>query len=242
MRKSLILGLALALGLAAAVFAGGKQREEKVTLDEVPEAVKATILKEAKGANITEIEKETKNGKVVYEAEFVVGGKEVEIKVDPSGKLLSRKVEEEDDDEVSLNEVPAAVKATILKETKGGKIKEIEREKEDGKIVYEVEFVLAGKKCAITVDPAGKLLGKEVAVTLDEVPAPVKATILKEAKGAKIKEIEKETKNGRVIYEAEFVVDGKEVEIKVDPSGKLLGREVEKEDDDKDDDDDDNGN
>jgi uncharacterized membrane protein YkoI len=66
----------------------------------------------------------------------------------------------------------------------------------------------------------------EEEITLDECPAPVKATILKEAKGGKIEEIEKEVENGVTLYEAEIEVDGKEIEIKVAPDGKLLEKEV----------------
>ena len=139
-------------------------------------------------------------------------------------------------EKLTLDQVPAAVRATIEKEAKGAEIKEIEKEDEDGKLVYEAEFVRDGKETEIKVDPAGKLLSTEVELTLAEVPAAVKATILKEAKGAAIKEVEKETKDGKTAFEAEFVVDGKEVEIMVDPAGKLLSREVEDEEDDEKDD------
>lgn len=72
----------------------------------------------------------------------------------------------------------------------------------------------------------------EVKVTLKEVPDAVRATILREAGDAKVTEIERETKNGKTTYEAEFVQNGKEIEIKIAPDGTLLGREVEDQDDD----------
>ncbi len=92
--------LAAAFGAAGVVYAGGDKgkTEEKVTLDQVPAAVKATILKEAGNNAITEIEKETKDGKVVYEAEWKVDGKEVEIKVAEDGTLLGKEVDGDDDD------------------------------------------------------------------------------------------------------------------------------------------------
>ena len=80
----------------------------------------------------------------------------------------------------------------------------------------------------------------EEEISLDQVPAAVKATILAEAKGAPIKEVEREIKNGRTVYEAEWVVNGQEIEIKVAPDGTLLKREIEEEGDEEDDDDDDN--
>lgn len=50
----------------------------------------------------------------------------------------------------------------------------------------------------------------EVLVTIDQVPAPVKAAILKAADGAKIQKIEQETGKDTVVYEAEWAnADGK---------------------------------
>lgn len=72
--------------------------EVKVTIDQVPEAVKAVILAEAGGAAIEEIEKETEHGQTTYEAEWTVGGKEIELKVSADGKVIKKKVEDADND------------------------------------------------------------------------------------------------------------------------------------------------
>jgi len=156
------------------------------------------------------------------------------------------------DDEVtvSIDQVPAPVKTALL--AQGGTINEIEMETENGQTVYEAEVVVNGKVVDVAVSPDGTVLGAEsddedeandaddeedqddeVQVSLAEVPEAVKATILNEAAGAEIKEIEKETENGQVLYSAELVGDGQEVGIEVAPDGKLLGKEVEDEDDDK---------
>jgi len=151
--------------------------EEQVTLDQVPAAVKATIQSEAQGGTIEEIERENENGKTVYEANVILNGQEVEIKVDPDGTLLGKEVEEadeededeegddddeddddDDDEEVTLDEAPAAVKATILANAQGGTIEEIERETEDGQVVYEAEVEINGKEYEIEVAADGTLL------------------------------------------------------------------------------------
>jgi len=74
----------------------------------------------------------------------------------------------------------------------------------------------------------------EVTVTIDQVPAPVRDTIRAEAGDNPIKEIEAETKNGQTIYEAEWVADGKEVELKLSADGKIIEKKVEDADDDDD--------
>jgi|GEM_PF-487549 len=248
------------IGIAIAAWSGGSKSEERVTLDQVPAAVKATILLEAQGGTIKEIERETKGDTTIYEAEILIGGKEIEIEVAPDGTLLSKGADDEDEDEdddenLSLDQVPPAVKATILKAAHGGKIKEIELENEGGKPVYEVEVLI---ELEIKVAPDGTLLSRKVEgkhgehavlghdddddeedadehLTLNELPAAVKATILREAAGAPIREIERETEHGRTIYEAEVIIDGKEIEIEVAPDGTLLSKKADDEEEDDDD-------
>ena len=62
-------------------------------------------------------------------------------------------------------------------------------------------------------------------VTMAELPAPVQKTLQREAKGGKLEELRKETrKDGRVIYEAEVVKNGKGTDIEVGADGKVLER------------------
>lgn len=91
-----IVAVGLIAGSASAEEKKAKKKEEKVTIDQVPEAVKKTILKEAGANKIKEIEKVTAVGKTTYEAEWIVGGKEIEIEVAEDGTLLGKK--EEDDE------------------------------------------------------------------------------------------------------------------------------------------------
>jgi uncharacterized membrane protein YkoI len=62
----------------------------------------------------------------------------------------------------------------------------------------------------------------EVQVSLEQVPALVKETILAEAQGGTIAEIELESENGQAVYEAEVVVDGQEIELTIAADGKLV--------------------
>ena len=104
-RKPWLMAAALAclcVALAIPAIAGkcGKKKERNVTLDQVPAAVKATILREAGKNKIEEIEEVSVDGKVLhYEAEWKAGGKEIEIEVAPDGKLLKKEIEDDDDDD-----------------------------------------------------------------------------------------------------------------------------------------------
>jgi hypothetical protein len=59
--------------------------ETKLTLDAVPTAARAALIREAQGAAITTVDKEESNGKVIYETDVMLNGKNWEIKVDPDG-------------------------------------------------------------------------------------------------------------------------------------------------------------
>jgi hypothetical protein len=63
-------------------------------------------------------------------------------------------------------------------------------------------------------------------VKLDEVPAPARAAIERETSGARIKEIERETRGGKRVYEVEFIRDNREQEIHVAEDGTVLKRKT----------------
>lgn len=64
---------------------------EAVKLEDLPAPVQATFRREAKGGELEELRKETrKDGKVIYEAEIVKGGKGWDIEVNADGKVVER--------------------------------------------------------------------------------------------------------------------------------------------------------
>lgn len=240
------LGLAVAVGVATAGDA------PKMSLDQAPPEARAALLKLAGGAQILAVQREKERGIELYEAEWKVNGKEAEAKVMANGDLV------EMEEEIDAAALPEAVKAVVTKHFPAGAKIECERVT---MLVYEIEGKVNGKEKEIAVLPTGKMLGKgkekddhddgdddddggdddenEQRVSLDQLPPAVKATILAEAKGAQIKEIERENTKAGAVYEAEWVENDRQVEIKVAPDGKVLKRQVEQDDDDDGDDDDD---
>lgn len=71
--------------------------EVKMTLDQVPPAVRASLEREAQGAVIKTVDKEEDKGKVIYETDVMVNGKNWEIKVDGEGKVVSKKLDPENE-------------------------------------------------------------------------------------------------------------------------------------------------
>ncbi len=180
-RQVKFVGLLMVAGLALCIGAVATQRmvegEREVTLAEVPELVKAAILAQAQGNTINEIEVEVENGQQVYEAEVIVNGREVDIRVAADGTVLGEETDDEDGDDddeaddddedederdvrVSLGELPPAVQAVLT--SLNGEIRELERETEDGREQYAADVVIDGQLFDVEIAPDGTLLKKEV--------------------------------------------------------------------------------
>ena len=62
---------------------------------------------------------------------------------------------------MNLDDVPGAAREAILREAAGAPVAEVEREEENGKVVYEAEVNSGGKTREIEVDAAGNVLPEE---------------------------------------------------------------------------------
>ncbi len=217
--------------------------EEKVSIDQVPAAVKATIQKEAQGGTLREIERETKDGKTVYEAEVQKDGKEVEVKVAEDGTLLGREVEDDDGDDededekpIAIDQVPAKAREAILKHANVAKLTEVTQEEEDGVVLYEAEWSVAGRAHSLTVTADGTMVETEEDVDAKDVPPLVAKAAAKHLVGATGLKFEKKVV---VLYEVSAKVNGKEREIVLTAAGQVAEDEDEGDDNDEEGEDDD---
>jgi len=65
--------------------------DDDVTLEELPEPVRQTALREVKDGTITDIERDTDRGVATYEVEFIEkNGKKFELDIGADGTLLRR--------------------------------------------------------------------------------------------------------------------------------------------------------
>lgn len=237
---SLVVGLGVVGGVAFATWAGNAQ-EEEVTLDQVPAAVKATILSEAAGAEIREIERETKGGKTIYEAEFLVNGAEVEIRVAQDGTLLGRKVERDEDDEndIAIDQVPEPARTALITLAGNAQITRAEREKENGILVYEAAWVTNGTKHEAAVTADGTLIEMEEILAAEKAPASVRAAIATHF-GANAKVVVE--KKMIVVYEVDGRINGEQDELLVLPTGRVIDEPDDDGDEDDSDEEDDDDN
>lgn len=65
------------------------------------------------------------------------------------------------DKHMKVEELPKAARDTVQREVKDGKITEIDRDDENGKMFYEVEFMQNNQRYEIHVAQDGKLLRRK---------------------------------------------------------------------------------
>ena len=121
---------------------------------------------------------------------------------------------------VQLKDLPSAVKATVEAETKNATLKGLSKEKENGKVVYELESLVNGRTRDLMIDSAGKVYVVEEQLDPEKAPAPVKAAL--EAKG-KIVTLESVLENGKTHYEGQVQTKaGKKMSLELDAAGSPL--------------------
>ena len=162
-RNLMVAILALGLAVTTVVRAASEKEQEakketaaqKVALADLPAAVRATIDREMPGADIKTIEKEEEHGKVVYDVEAKLKGKNVEMDIASDGKVLTR------EESVPFASLPAAARVAAEKYFGGTKDLEASKEIENGKTFYEVEGKKDGQKAALKFTEDGKQVEKD---------------------------------------------------------------------------------
>jgi hypothetical protein len=133
----------------------------EVPFDRSPEAVQKTFRAETFGAKLGVVGKDIKYGVTIYEAVVEHQGKSYEVVVAEDGTLVEKVLVIEDDD-VDLASCPAAVRASLRDQSRGGKIGAVTRSSGIGRRTYEAEVEIKDKVYLIEVDEAGLLLSKSL--------------------------------------------------------------------------------
>ena len=121
---------------------------------------------------------------------------------------------------VKIEDLPAPVQNTIKEQTKDVTLVGVTKEKEGGKIVYELETTANGKARDLTMDATGAIISVEQEVDLEAVPAAAQAAIQKKAAGGKITKVETVTKGSVLYYETAYTSkSGKKAEYSVNADG-----------------------
>src|SRR2546423_7858636 len=121
------------------------------------------------------------------------------------------------------SDLPPAVQRVADEQSRGARVRGYSAEKNNGRVVYEVEMTEGGHSRDVTIDSAGTVLEVEQQVVLDSLPAEVQAGLRKLAGAGHITTIESLTKHGTLVaYEARVRTGAKHSEVQVGPDGKPL--------------------
>jgi hypothetical protein len=127
---------------------------------------------------------------------------------------------------IKRSDLPPAVEKTVAVQSAGATIRGFSTEKENGQTLYEAELTVNGHSKDISMTADGSIVEIEEQVSLDSLPAEVKAGLQAKAGNGKILRVESLTKKDKLVaYEAKVETNGKKTEIQVGPNGKPLDHE-----------------
>src|SRR5262249_2176512 len=93
--------------------------DKKISLDKGPKAGMTTVKNRVPGASITQIQKETENGEVIYDFELKHEGRKYEMDIKENGTVT------EIEKEVAAKDVPEAVANAVKAKFAGATITEV---------------------------------------------------------------------------------------------------------------------
>ena len=149
-RKIIGFAMACVLGAGAAAVVWAAE-DEKIELDKAPVAVQAAVKKAVGDGKLAALIKESEDGKTVYEAEFAIGDKDHSVKIAESGEVL------EEEAEVALDALPAAVLAGVKTKYADGKVEDATMVKAGGKTSYELTVKVGETEHDLIVDASGAI-------------------------------------------------------------------------------------
>jgi hypothetical protein len=133
-----------------------------------------------------------------------------------------------DEQKVPLDKVPKEVMETVKAKFPAADLKEAAKETENGKTTYEVSLTHKNAKIDVILTPEGKITLIEKVIAEADLPQAVAQAIKNKYPQATVKLAEEISGGDDKVsaYEVILVMaDKKEVEVKLEPSGKITNEE-----------------
>lgn len=211
------------------------------------EAAKQIALQHAGAGQVSnmKVNLDRSDGKMVYEIEFHVGNDEYEYEIDAySGKILEY--------DLDIHETTTQNAVSVISEEEAKQIalrhagitqavfKKIKCDKDDDKVVYEIEFYAGNNEYEYEIDGfTGKILDYDIDSNDDKINDGSNKNIISESEAKQIvlqhagvsqvtfTEVKCEREDGTIVYEIEFYTGMNEYEYEIDGyTGKILSYEV----------------
>src|SRR5262249_40955485 len=126
---------------------------------------------------------------------------------------------------IRRSDLPAAVEKTVQEQSQGATIRGFSKEVEKGQTYYEAEMTVNGHSKDVLIDASGQVVEVEEEVSMEGLPAEVKAGLQAKAGEGKIGKVESITKKGKLVAYEAHLRGGKQKEVQVGPDGKPLDHE-----------------
>ena len=141
--------------------------------------------------------------------------------------------------DISFDEVPEAIQKIARREIGDVPISDVDREREDGKTVYDIEAKNDSIDIELEIAADGTFREKDVAekIAFSELPIPVQDTVLRQVGALTVNDVERQTRLGMSIvgntlqtetiyYEVKAEEFGVEIDLEIAPDGKLLDIDI----------------
>ncbi len=141
--------------------------------------------------------------------------------------------------DISFDEVPESIQKIALREIGDVPISDVDREKEDGKTVYDIEAKDDSIDIELEIAADGTFREKDVTekIAFSELPIPVQDTVHRHVGTLKINDVERRTELGMsivgsrlqtemVYYDVEAEEFGVEIDLEIAPDGRLLDIDI----------------
>jgi uncharacterized membrane protein YkoI len=208
-----IVSAILACGIVASVVPA--LADETIALSDAPPAVKKTIQDQVADGKMGGITKHAEDLDTVYDVDLTAkDNSERDFTVAQDGTLLST--------EVTLAEIPAAVRQTINSELNGGSLDSIDKNLDDSDISYDIEGKARdGKETDFTVDADGTISSRQIDLT--GTPDSVQKTIAAQLNGGKVKTIDENFDDDGTNFDVTVTASEG---FNVDADGTLTSKEI----------------
>ena len=106
------------------------------------------------------VERKMRDGRVVFDLEGEVGGKDYWLRIAADGEVIEA--------EMPISSAPKAVRDAAAREVEGIELRRVQRDIDDGEVIFEVKGRVGKDRYTIRVSPVGEILGVEM--PLGQVP------------------------------------------------------------------------
>jgi uncharacterized membrane protein YkoI len=131
-----------------------------------------------------------------------------------------------DEEKVPVDKLPKKVVDAVKAKYPDAELVKASKEKEDGKVLYEVNVKNKGQKIDVTFTEDGKFVSEEKEIAAKDLPKEVSAALEGKYPKAEIKRAEDVTEGEKKYFEILLVTaDKKTMEVQIDAKGKILKEE-----------------